>query len=133
MVDSDKFIETHLPRTKEMLEGFLANPATAKKTPLAILHEYASRMSLEVGASVLHASPSCTVSEASPLSEANGPLVEWCFLGSGMQRLCVLWRGAERCCRRLTLPPRVGCMGAALCLKLLAPVVAASGQAPVHQ
>ena len=86
VVDSDKFIESNLPRTKEMLEGFLTNPATSKKTPLAILHEYATRMSLEVGASVLyalcrHASPSCT---PRPLSEANGPLVDWHSLGSGM-------------------------------------------------
>ena len=83
MVDSDKFIETHLPRTKEMMEGFLTNPATSKKTPLAILHEYATRMSLEVGASVLyalgqHASPSCTPRQ---LSEANDALVEQLSVG----------------------------------------------------
>ena len=54
VVDSEKFIETNLPRMKHMLEGFHTNPATSKKTPLAILHEYASRLALEVGQSVLY-------------------------------------------------------------------------------
>lgn len=86
VVDSDKFIESNLPRTRQMLAGFHANPATSKKTPLAILHEYASKRSLQVGASALHAfcrhaSPSCTLR---PPSEARASLVDWCSLGSGM-------------------------------------------------
>eukprot|EP00891_Asterochloris_glomerata_P007855 jgi/Astpho2/7855/Aster-x1463 len=48
VVDSDKFIESNLPRTRQMLAGFHANPATSKKTPLAILHEYASKRSLQL-------------------------------------------------------------------------------------
>ena len=103
VVDSDKFIETNLPRTKVMLEGFLTNPATSKKTPLAILHEYASRMSLEVGVTVLHApckhaSLSCILRS---LSEARGPLVDCYSLGQ-WHVAARSWCGAVRCCRCLT-------------------------------
>ena len=37
-----------LPRCKQLLETFRASPNMQNKTPLAIVHEYASRFNLEV-------------------------------------------------------------------------------------
>ena len=37
------------PRCKRLVDTFRANPNTHNKTPLAVLHEYATRLSLEVG------------------------------------------------------------------------------------
>ena len=125
VVDSDKFIESNLPRTRQMLAGFHANPATSKKTPLAILHEYASKRSLQWApvrcmhsAGTPHQAALCALHLKHVLPWWTG--APWAVACSS----CALWRDAKR--RRLTdhlLP--VDCMHAALCLQLLAPVGAA--------
>jgi len=45
--DPTTFLEA-FPRCKRLVDTFRANPNTHNKTPLAILHEYATRLSLEV-------------------------------------------------------------------------------------
>ena len=45
--DPNTFLEG-FPRCKRLVDTFRANPNTHNKTPLAILHEYATRLSLEV-------------------------------------------------------------------------------------
>ena len=45
--DPATFLEGY-PRCKRLVDTFRANPNTHNKTPLAILHEYATRLSLEV-------------------------------------------------------------------------------------
>lgn len=45
--DPESFLEGFL-RCKHLVETFRANPSTHNKTPLAILHEYATRLGLEV-------------------------------------------------------------------------------------
>lgn len=45
--DPNKFLEQY-PKTRQLVETFRANPNTHNKTPLAILHEYATRLNLEV-------------------------------------------------------------------------------------
>ncbi len=45
--DPDSFLDGFL-RCKHLVETFRANPSTHNKTPLAILHEYATRLGLEV-------------------------------------------------------------------------------------
>lgn len=45
--DPDSFLDS-FPRCKHLVETFRANPSTHNKTPLAILHEYATRLGLEV-------------------------------------------------------------------------------------
>lgn len=45
--DPATFLESY-PRCKRLLDAFRANPNTHNKTPLAVLHEYATRLSLEV-------------------------------------------------------------------------------------
>jgi hypothetical protein len=45
--DPATFLELY-PRCKQLVETFRANPNTHNKTPLAILHEYATRLSLEL-------------------------------------------------------------------------------------
>lgn len=45
--DPATFLESY-PRCKRLLDTFRANPNTHNKTPLAVLHEYATRLSLEV-------------------------------------------------------------------------------------
>ena len=49
--DPATFMEGY-PRCKHLVDTFRANPNTHNKTPLAILHEYATRLSLEVSAPV---------------------------------------------------------------------------------
>ena len=49
--DPATFMEGY-PRCKHLVDTFRANPNTHNKTPLAILHEYATRLSLEVSALV---------------------------------------------------------------------------------
>ena len=43
-----------LPKCKQLLETFRASPNMQNKTPLAIVHEYASRFNLEVRPSFRH-------------------------------------------------------------------------------
>lgn len=45
--DPESFLDSFL-RCKHLVETFRANPSTHNKTPLAILHEYATRLGLEV-------------------------------------------------------------------------------------
>ena len=45
--DPESFLDG-FPRCKHLVETFRANPSTHNKTPLAILHEYATRLGLEV-------------------------------------------------------------------------------------
>ena len=45
--DPSTYLEC-FPRCKHLVAAFRANPSTHNKTPLAILHEYATRLSLEV-------------------------------------------------------------------------------------
>ena len=45
--DPESFLDA-FPRCKHLVETFRANPSTHNKTPLAILHEYATRLGLEV-------------------------------------------------------------------------------------
>ena len=45
--DPDSFLDSFV-RCKHLVETFRANPSTHNKTPLAILHEYATRLGLEV-------------------------------------------------------------------------------------
>lgn len=45
--DPDSFLDSFM-RCKHLVETFRANPSTHNKTPLAILHEYATRLGLEV-------------------------------------------------------------------------------------
>jgi hypothetical protein len=45
--DPDKYLDSY-PRCKHLVETFRANPNTHNKTPLAILHEYATRLGLEL-------------------------------------------------------------------------------------
>lgn len=49
--DPDSFLDSFL-RCKHLVETFRANPSTHNKTPLAILHEYATRLGLEVCSSL---------------------------------------------------------------------------------
>lgn len=45
--DPESFLDA-FPRCKHLVETFRANPSTHNKTPLAILHEYATRLGLEL-------------------------------------------------------------------------------------
>lgn len=45
--DPATFLESY-PRCKRLVDTFRANPNTHNKTPLAVLHEYATRLSLEL-------------------------------------------------------------------------------------
>lgn len=47
-----------LPKCKQLLETFRASPNMQNKTPLAIVHEYASRFNLEVRHACIQASDS---------------------------------------------------------------------------
>ena len=50
--DPATFLESY-PRCKRLVDTFRANPNTHNKTPLAVLHEYATRLSLEVSVQIL--------------------------------------------------------------------------------
>ena len=49
--DPSTFLENY-PRCKRLVDTFRANPNTHNKTPLAVLHEYATRLSLEVSQAI---------------------------------------------------------------------------------
>ena len=85
--DPDSFLDSFV-RCKHLVETFRANPSTHNKTPLAILHEYATRLGLEVCAylTLLTACPQVIVQPSiilfsfdhvCPLAFVDKPLQGW--------------------------------------------------------